>query len=94
MSVAADTHRLHHSGVASQSFLQITAERVILDYLQGAPRRQGVTLKTLCYNVLPANRNLLLKSIEALAKRGLIQLRPSAGDILVRLAERESGGGR
>lgn len=94
MSVAADTHRLHHSGVASQSFLQIAAEQVILDYLQGAPRRQGVTLKTLCYNVLPANRNLLLKSIEALAKRGLIQLRPSAGDILVRLVEGEKGGGR
>jgi hypothetical protein len=53
-----------------------------------------VTLKTLCYNVLPANRNLLLKSIEALAKRGLIQLRPSAGDILVRLVDGAAGGGR
>lgn len=94
MSVAADTDRLQHSGGASQSFLGKAAEQVVLDYLQAAPRRQGVTLKTLCFNVLPANRNLLLKSIEALAKRGLIQLRPSAGDILVRLVQSEAGGGR
>lgn len=88
MSVSADAPTVQHDHQRAQrSFLEAAAEQVVLDYLQAAPRRQGVTLKTLCFNVLPANRNLLLKSIEALAKRGLIQLRPSAGDILVRLAQ-------
>lgn len=94
MSVAADTPRLHHSGVASQSFLLAAAERVVVDYLRVAPRRQGVTLKALCFNVLPANRNLLLKAIEALAKRGAVQLRAIRGDILVRLFDSETGGAR
>jgi len=88
MSVAADAPTVHHDHQRAQrSFLEAAAGQVVLDYLQAHPRRQGVTLKTLCSNVLPANRNLLLKSIEALAKRGLIQLRPSAGDILVRIAQ-------
>jgi len=87
MSVAPDNPRLHDPRVGSQSLLLGAAEQVVLDYLDAPPRRQGVTLKTLCFNVLPANRNLLLKSIEALARRGVIQLRPSCGDILVRLAQ-------
>lgn len=88
MSVAADAPTVHHDHQRAQrSFLEAAAEQVVLDYLQAAPRRQGVTLKTLCLNVLQANRSLLLRSLEALARRGVIQLRPLCGDILVRLAQ-------
>jgi hypothetical protein len=88
MSVTADALTVHHDHQRGQrSLLEAAAAQVVLDYLNSGPRRAGVTLKTLCYNVLPANRHLLLKTVEQMAKRGLIQLRPSAGDILVRLAQ-------
>jgi len=92
MSVAADSLKLQHSKLARQRFLLTAAQQVVLDYLESPTRRQGVTFKTLCYNVLPANRNLLLNAIELLAQRGVIQLRPSGGDILVRLAPCGQGG--
>jgi hypothetical protein len=85
MSVAPDTSTVHHPKITQRSILATAAEWVIVDYLRTPTHRQGVTLKTLCFNVLPANRSLLLKGIEALARRGLIRLQPSAGDILVRL---------
>jgi hypothetical protein len=87
MSVSADAPTVQHDHQRAQrSFLEAAAAQVVLDYLNAGPRRAGVTLKTLCFNVLPANRSLLLRSLEALARRGVIQLRPSCGDILVRLS--------
>ncbi len=94
MSVKADSPTVQHSKAASQSVLAAAAEQVILNYLNAPTRPRVVTLKTLCFNVLPANRRLLLHSIEALANRGVIELRASGGDILVRLSQevRDEGG--
>jgi hypothetical protein len=68
--------------------LSAAAEQAIIDYLGAAIRREaGVPLQRLCLNILPRNRQLLLRSIESLARRGVVQLRARSGDIVVRLAE-------
>lgn len=67
------------------------AERLILKYLRSAGG--AAPLKSLCLSVLPGNRQLLLRALDRLARRGEVVLKADGThDLTVRLAGRPEGG--
>jgi hypothetical protein len=63
-----DSSLLQPASQIPQPHLLSAAERLILKYLHSVGGQ--APLKSVCLSILPANRQLLLRAIERLARRG------------------------
>jgi hypothetical protein len=82
-----DSSLLQPASQIPQPHLLSAAERLILKHLHSVGGQ--APLKSVCLSILPANRQLLLRAIERLARRGAIQVRAGSDDLVLRVVREQ-----